>query len=622
MGESGEHKSDGLSKPAKGKTDQVGAAVESDWDLFDLAGEEYDRGFGSLAPKDEEDPPSAKSSAGYMVNKEPLSSSDFFSDLDEDTNGKDIYSDVTFKTGEYKKWDLSRKSESPRTEKDSGLFGEDETQERYSDRHALRSPAVGYPEREENPSPARSSLGERLDEEPYAPLGLGSPSDEDPNRRLDPYWNGAYQDLEEESGDYLYHSRTHRRWKKGKILLWGCTAALLLLAFAFLLRLVSYERSKAPEWSEGSNNVRQSTEREDPWTHFESVSYREEKLIFDLWIRFGTLALIYPKQLEVQPIEAALKNEQARRKADGALPFSKPEQTELIDRMLLEQILVVTSEQVDAQLKEVEEEMRKSSRQRFSVVERQKQRTILLEKMIDTAVLGLEGLKTLPDISGEARAYCDRVRMGFSDESSFTRWAKYTYGSEEGFRRWAKVKIAAEKYRTEVESREGKVAEDKIRSYYQENLIFYEEPERATIAQIFIRVPAGATESERETRESKVRRIQDQLRSGASFGALAAKYSEGGNTGRGGMLGTIERDELAPELRAVVFNLRPNEISPVIRTGKGFHILKLISRNSQRTRSYDEARGEIFSRLSQEQVRKFMPTHIAELRRDLVIKKR
>jgi peptidyl-prolyl cis-trans isomerase SurA len=90
--------------------------------------------------------------------------------------------------------------------------------------------------------------------------------------------------------------------------------------------------------------------------------------------------------------------------------------------------------------------------------------------------------------------------------------------------------------------------------------------------------------------ETEILRIKDRLREfkervakGESFATLAVLYSEDpGSAMKGGELGFMTRDELVPEFSAVAFNLVPNEVSKVVKTEFGYHIIQLIEKRGER----------------------------------------
>jgi peptidyl-prolyl cis-trans isomerase SurA len=79
--------------------------------------------------------------------------------------------------------------------------------------------------------------------------------------------------------------------------------------------------------------------------------------------------------------------------------------------------------------------------------------------------------------------------------------------------------------------------------------------------------------------QNRLKEFRDRIQKGESFTTLAVLYSEDkGSSPRGGELGLMPRSELVPEFAAVAFNLKSNEISRVVKTDFGYHIMQLIER--------------------------------------------
>ncbi|MFN3528552.1 MAG: peptidylprolyl isomerase [Bacteroidia bacterium] len=88
---------------------------------------------------------------------------------------------------------------------------------------------------------------------------------------------------------------------------------------------------------------------------------------------------------------------------------------------------------------------------------------------------------------------------------------------------------------------------------------------------------------QREFTTEKLNDIRGRILKGESFSTLAILYSEDpGSAKEGGSLGFFGRGEMVPEFEAVAFKLKPGEVSPVVRTKFGYHILQLVERRGDR----------------------------------------
>jgi len=105
--------------------------------------------------------------------------------------------------------------------------------------------------------------------------------------------------------------------------------------------------------------------------------------------------------------------------------------------------------------------------------------------------------------------------------------------------------------------------------------------EMVNISHILMQIKARG--KAREEALKKIREIRQKILNGADFAAMARLYSEDpGSANRGGELGFIQRGDFVPEFEKVAFSLSPGEISDVVETRFGFHIIQLIERRGEK----------------------------------------
>jgi peptidyl-prolyl cis-trans isomerase SurA len=129
---------------------------------------------------------------------------------------------------------------------------------------------------------------------------------------------------------------------------------------------------------------------------------------------------------------------------------------------------------------------------------------------------------------------------------------------------------------------EVKVSPAEVKKFYNEipkDSLPYVESE-IQVAQILIKPPVNVVEKERVRKE--LSDIRQRIIDGKSFASMAAFYSEDiGSAAKGGELGFVSRGDLVPEFEAAAFQLKGKEISPVIESMYGYHIIQLIERRGE-----------------------------------------
>jgi peptidyl-prolyl cis-trans isomerase D len=141
------------------------------------------------------------------------------------------------------------------------------------------------------------------------------------------------------------------------------------------------------------------------------------------------------------------------------------------------------------------------------------------------------------------------------------------------------------------------VPEADVRRAYDDNVEQYSTPEQIRASHILLK-----TEGKDDAAvKAKIEDILKQAKAGADFGELAKKYSEDdSNAKNGGDLDYFGRGKMVPEFDAVAFTLQPGQISDVVKTQFGYHIIKLTDKKTGTTRPFAELRQQLTDQLSYE----------------------
>jgi len=143
------------------------------------------------------------------------------------------------------------------------------------------------------------------------------------------------------------------------------------------------------------------------------------------------------------------------------------------------------------------------------------------------------------------------------------------------------------------------VTQDDLQSYYQQHRDAYRVPEQVKVSHILIKTPLPGPDGkvdEKGVAEAQ-RRAEDllkQLKSGTKMEDLAKKYSEDpGSAKEGGSLGWIGRGQTVPEFEKTAFSLPKGQISDLVKSSYGFHIIRVDDKQDARMKSLDEVKAEI-----------------------------
>ncbi len=140
-----------------------------------------------------------------------------------------------------------------------------------------------------------------------------------------------------------------------------------------------------------------------------------------------------------------------------------------------------------------------------------------------------------------------------------------------------------------------KIGPDEIKAYYQTNSAKYGEPEQRRASHILIASKSGAGESEKaKTRERAAQILAQVRKSPESFADHAKKSSDDpGSASQGGDLGFFARGMMVRPFEDAAFRLKPNQISDLVESDFGFHIIRITSIKAGKMKSMEQARPEI-----------------------------
>lgn len=163
------------------------------------------------------------------------------------------------------------------------------------------------------------------------------------------------------------------------------------------------------------------------------------------------------------------------------------------------------------------------------------------------------------------------------------------------------------------------VPEEKLRQTYEANKDDYVVPEQRRARHILFEVKETDSAETRAEKLEKAKEILELARQGKDFAELAKEYSEGPSGPNGGDLGFFGRGAMVPAFDEAVFSLQPGEISDVVETRFGFHIIKLEEVHESKSRTFEEVRDEIARSIKQKEVKGYTFKKASKAYEDIIL---
>jgi parvulin-like peptidyl-prolyl isomerase len=164
-----------------------------------------------------------------------------------------------------------------------------------------------------------------------------------------------------------------------------------------------------------------------------------------------------------------------------------------------------------------------------------------------------------------------------------------------------------------------KPSEKELKEYYQRNADGYRTPVSFRPGHILFVIPKGATPEEIREIKKKCQKVLDKIRRGEDFRELAILYSEDVSAKEGGDLSYFKKGELLPGLEKEILRLKVGEVSGIVRTEFGFHIVKLYDRKGGNPLPFEEVKGNVEAEYYTQETENALKNYLAILKEKSII---
>ncbi|OEZ99531.1 chaperone SurA precursor [Janthinobacterium sp. HH107] len=240
---------------------------------------------------------------------------------------------------------------------------------------------------------------------------------------------------------------------------------------------------------------------------------------------------------------------------------------------------VITRNEVAARIKSVEQRMKA---QNIPLPDPADLRRQLLERMIVERAqmqLAKEMGVRVDDLT------LDRAIGRIAEQQKMTVQELRNQMEKEGtpfatFREEIRDEIIMQRLREHEVDAKIQISDSEVDNFLEAEKAAASEQVELNLAQILVRIPENSSPEQIAARRARAEEVSRQLRTGADFAKMAATYSDASDALSGGDIGWRQSDRLPPLFTEQLLKLTPGQITPIIKSNTGFHILKLVDRRS------------------------------------------
>jgi peptidyl-prolyl cis-trans isomerase D len=244
--------------------------------------------------------------------------------------------------------------------------------------------------------------------------------------------------------------------------------------------------------------------------------------------------------------------------------------------------------------------------------ERNMREQLQLSKLIDA--VRREAEVTDQDVEQEYRNRNEKVDLAFvklapgryEGKVEVTEEVLQAYYREhrESFRQPEKMALRYVRFDPDRYKKDITVDEAAIQEYYDKHQERFWVAEQVKASHILFRLTPDMDEDSRQKKRALAEKVLEKARAGKDFAELARTYSDdAGSAIDGGSLGYFTHGTMVPAFEAVAFAMKPGQISDIVETSLGYHIIKCEGYKKERTKPLDDVRNDVRAALLDELAR-------------------
>ncbi len=250
-----------------------------------------------------------------------------------------------------------------------------------------------------------------------------------------------------------------------------------------------------------------------------------------------------------------------------------------------------------------------------AAVDKQALEQLLSAELLYQAAAKME-VKDMDNLVDEKLA---QGKARFANEQDFAKAIKDLEMDEKDLRDYTRRDLLISKFVESTIVPKVKVTEEEARKFYDQNPDKFTRSESVRASHILIGTDSNTSAEDKKKAREKAEKLRKDLVGGADFAKLAKDNSTCPSSQQGGDLGSFGKGQMVPPFEQAAFAMKPGEISDVVETQFGYHIIKLTEKKPAESVSFKEAQARIEEYLKGQKVNSAVMDYVAEARKSAKI---
>jgi len=245
---------------------------------------------------------------------------------------------------------------------------------------------------------------------------------------------------------------------------------------------------------------------------------------------------------------------------------------------------------------------------------------VVFERLINREILYQESRKQNIEIS-QARIddEFERVRASMVSEIDLETIKKELDLNEKDIKSEFRRVFAIDELMKKALVTDDIITEDQMKAFYEKNKDKFIIPGKPQVSHILILVGTDFTPDQKAEARKKIEAVKQELAGGKDFASLARTCSEGPSSSKGGDIGYIKKGQTVKEFETVAYALKAGEISDIVETQYGYHLIKVTDKMPDTIFDYEDIKEYLQSFITQERRQQSELDYISKLKKNAKI---
>ena len=222
----------------------------------------------------------------------------------------------------------------------------------------------------------------------------------------------------------------------------------------------------------------------------------------------------------------------------------------------------------------------------------------------------------IKDIDSQIDAKIAQGKKRFSTEQEFEKAIKALDINPAEMREYTRRDLLISNFIQQTIVSKIVVSEDESKKFYDQNLDKFKQEETVKASHILIGVDAKASDADKKKAKEKADKLRKEIADGADFATVAKGNSTCPSSQQGGDLGFFGKGQMVPAFEKAAFAIKKGDVSEVVETQFGYHIIKVTDKKSAETVAFKDAKPRIDDYLKGQKVNEAINAYLEEARKN------